>query len=347
MILAAGVGSRLDPITRSTPKPLVPIVTRPVIEHIVRLLARHGFTEIVCNTHYLAQKLEDYFATHDIPRATIRFNREAELMGTAGGLKRVQDSFDFFGDETFLVIGGDDLTDIDLTEMLRFHREKNALVTIGLSQVEDPSQFGVVVLEDDGRVARFVEKPAPGTAPSNLVNTGVYLFEPRVLAMIPSGTFYDFGNDLFPLLQQQGESFYGYETRAYWRDIGNIRELRESHDDFFRGDTGMEIGLTKKDGSYFGEGVEIAESAQVETPVVFGANTVIGANVKIGAQCVLGENVKIEDGVTLEKTIVWDNVTVGAGTHLENCIVGSNVSVSSNAGIFDATIVDPTRPKKA
>jgi mannose-1-phosphate guanylyltransferase len=345
MILAAGVGSRLDPITRSTPKPLVPVVNRPVIEHIVRLLARHGFNEIVCNTHYLAEKIEDYFASHNVPGTTLRFNREAELMGTAGGLKRVQESFAFFDEETFLVIGGDDLANIDLTEMLRFHREKGALATIGLAQVEDPSQFGVVVLEDDGKISRFVEKPAPGTAPSNLVNTGVYLFEARILDLIPSGQFYDFGKELFPLLQEQNAPFYGYETKAYWRDIGNLREYRESHEDFFGGDSGMEIGLEECGGSYIGENAQVAASAQIEAPVVIGANAKIGENVKIGARCVIGENAVVEDGVTLENTILWSGARVGTGTHLVRCVVGRDVAVSSNAGIFDATVVSPQRPQ--
>lgn len=343
MILAAGVGSRLDPLTRSVPKPMAPIVNKPVMEHIVHLLAKHGFDEVICNTHHLAAHIEDYFAKTPAAElgAQVSFNREAKLMGTAGGLKRVAQERDFFNDSgTFLVSGGDDLTSLDLTAMLRQHRDSGALATIALTRVDDPSQFGVVVLNDDNSIERFVEKPAPGTEPSNLVNTGVYLFEPAVFDLIPAEQFYDFGKELFPLLLEKGAPFYGFESDDYWRDVGNLREYRDCHDDFFTGDIALNIGLkANADGNFIGDGCSIDTSAKLEAPVVIGANTQIGANAVVSKMSVIGENCVVGANATIVHSILWDGAKIGDNTHLERSIVGYNAEISSSAGVFDAVIV--------
>lgn len=347
MILAAGVGSRLDPLTRALPKPMAPIANKPVIEHIIRLLARHGFDDIFCNTHHLASHIEDYFNARSREElgARVRFNREKELMGTAGGVKRVALEQDFFEDDTFLVSGGDDLTALDLSEMLRFHKQSGAKATIALTRVEDPSQFGVVVLdenasEEGGRIQRFVEKPARGTEPSNLVNTGVYLFEPQVLELIPSGEFYDFGKQLFPLLLERGLSFCGYETRAYWRDVGNLREYRDCHDDFFAHEIELHTGLqSDAEGNWIGAGVEIGHGARIQAPCMIGANTKIGANAIISERSVVGANCVIEDGASVAHSILWDGASVGAGTKLEKAIVGAQTRIASDGLVYDAVVV--------
>lgn len=347
MILAAGVGSRLDPLTRAVPKPMAPIANKPVIEHIIRLLARHGFDDIFCNTFHLASRIEDYFnaRSHEELGARVRFNREKELMGTAGGVKRVAQEQEFFEDETFLVSGGDDLTALDLSEMLRFHKQSGAAATIALTRVEDPSQFGVVVLEDGaseqgGRIQRFVEKPAPGTEPSNLVNTGVYLFEPQVLELIPEGEFYDFGKQLFPLLLERGLTFCGYETKSYWRDVGNLREYRDCHDDFFAREIELHTGLQPdSEGNYLGANVEIGQGARIQAPCMIGANTKIGANAIIFDRSVIGENCVIEDGASVSHSILWDGASVGAGTKLEKSIIGAQTRIASDGLVYEAVVV--------
>ena len=343
MILAAGVGSRLDPITRTTPKPMVPVVGLPVIEHIVRLLEKHGFDDIICNTHYLAEQIEDYFAHKTDLQAKVSFNREEKLLGTAGGLKRVQDERNFFSsDEPFLVVGGDDLTSVDLGAMLAQHREKGALATIALTEVEDPSQFGVVVLGDNNEIQRFVEKPKPGTAPSNLVNMGVYLFDPKILDKIPSGEFYDFGKQVFPQIQEAGEPFFGFKSREYWRDVGNLREYRDVQGDFFTGEVELYTGLTNRgDGVWLGDNVQIAPDAKLEAPCAIGANSQIGTDAQISKGSVLGKGVLIGSGAVVEQSILWDGAQIGDGAHLVRCIVGHDCSVQSNAGVFDAVIVPP------
>ena len=343
MILAAGVGSRLDPLTRNVPKPMVPIVNQPVMEHIVHLLVKHGFNEIYCNTHYLGDQIESYFNDGNSLGAQMKFNREEELMGTAGGVKRVAESTGFFApDETFLVIGGDDLTGADLGAMLKLHKAKKSTATLALTNVTDPSQFGVVVLEDGGRISRFVEKPKPGTAPSNLVNMGVYLFEPQILDLIPSGKFYDFGKELFPFLLEQKEPFYGYTTNDYWRDVGNLREYRESHDDFFENPSLFQMNVPQtQPGLWIGENCNIHPTAKIETPCVIGPNCIIGPNARICDRSVLGEGVTVGEGATVSNSILWARCTVEPETHLARCIVGFDCKVYSDAAIFDGTIVSP------
>lgn len=341
MILAAGVGSRLDPLTRSVPKPMVPVINLPVIEHIIHLLVKHGFREIYCNTHYLGDQIEKYFHSGSSQGAQIYFNREEELLGTAGGVKRVADTTDFFSsNEPFLVIGGDDLTNVDLTAMLAYHKEKKSLATLALTEVEDPSQFGVVVLEEDGHIAQFVEKPAPGTEPSNLVNMGVYLFEPEILELIPSGQFYDFGKELFPLLQEQKKPFYGFKNDAYWRDVGNLREYRDCQNDFFDDSTLFQIDLPQTSpGLWIAEDAQIHPDAKIEAPCVIGARAVIGANARITDRSVIGEDVTIGENATVSNSVLWARSSVGENTHLERCIVGLDSSIQSNAGVFDAAII--------
>jgi mannose-1-phosphate guanylyltransferase/phosphomannomutase len=343
MILAAGVGSRLDPLTRNVPKPMVPIINQPVMEHIVHLLVRHGFNEIYCNTHYLGDQIENYFHSGNSLGAQMKFNREDELMGTAGGVKRVAEETDFFsGDETFLVIGGDDLTGVDLSAMLKFHKAKNSLATLALTTVTDPSQFGVVVLEEGGRIARFVEKPKPGTAPSNLVNMGVYLFEPQILDLIPSGKFYDFGKELFPFLLEQKEPFFGYTTNDYWRDVGNLREYRECHDDFFRDPSLLNVNVPQvEEGLWIGEGVQIDPTATIEKPCVIGPHCKIGAHARVCEGSVLGEGAIVGEGATVANSVLWARSHVEPDTHLVRCIVGFDCKVYSDAAIFDGTIVSP------
>lgn len=352
MILAAGVGSRLDPLTRNVPKPMVPIVNQPVMERIVQLLVRHGFTDIVCNTHYLADQIEGYFGNGAQLGANIVYNREIELMGTAGGLKRVAEKFDFFDkDEPFLVISGDALTDVDLTALLQYHRKKKALATIGLATVSDPSQFGVVVLESrstaaGGRIKQFVEKPAPGTAPSNLVNTGIYLFEPEMLDYIPSGQFYDFGKEAFPDLLAKKKAFYGFNAGCFWRDVGNLREYRESHDDFLAGKIDTELNIPSAgDNLWIGENCQIHPTARIEAPAVIGPNCIIGANSCVVENSILGDGCIVGEGATVSHSILWARARVEPHTHLYRCLVGFDCKVYSDAAIFDATIVSPHSAK--
>ena len=238
MILAAGVGSRLDPLTRAIPKPMVPVVNRPVIEHIVLDLKKHGFDEIMVNLHYLGDVIQQGLGDGSRLGVHISYAQEDKLWGDAGSVKRSQA---FFGNETFLVVGGDDISDIDLSGLMALHREKQAASTIATTVVEDPSQFGIVVTDEDGRITRFLEKPKGGDVFSNTANTGVYVFEPDVFDLIPPDTFWGFGNNVFPSLLAADRPLYGFATTSYWKDVGNLQVYRQTNFDALAGLVDLDI----------------------------------------------------------------------------------------------------------
>ena len=341
MILAAGVGSRLDPLTRAIPKPMVPIVNRPVIEHIVHDLKKHGFTEIRINLHYLGDVIQEYLGDGSKFGVKISYSQEDKLWGDAGSVKRSQD---FFGSETFMVVGGDDISDINLSEVVAFHKSKKATSTITLTAVDDPSQFGIVITEEDGRISRFLEKPKGEDVFSNTANTGVYLFEPEVFDLIPADTFYGFGNDVFPQLLAAGKPLYGFLSDAFWKDVGNLQVYRQTNFEALAGKVALEFPMPEvRPGVWIGEGTNIDPSAEIGTPVAIGSHVTIGAGAKIGENTIIGDGSIIEAGCTLRETILWEGAHVSAGTQLERCVVGKNASVSSNVAIFDANIMDPAR----
>ncbi|MDH7569396.1 MAG: NDP-sugar synthase [Armatimonadota bacterium] len=338
MILAAGVGSRLDPLTRSVPKPMVPVVNRPVVEHLVELLVRYGCSLVVMNTHYLAEQIEGYFGDGERYGTRILFSREEHLMGTAGGVKRVAQYFD----ETFVVIGGDDLTDVNLADMMDFHRSHKALVTIGLSVVDDPSQFGVVLLGENNRVTRFVEKPGRGEVFSNKVNAQIYILEPRVLDLIPEGVPYDFGKQLFPMLLREGYPVYGYEMRGYWCDIGSLSQYRRANLDALTGVAPLSFGVPEVNtGLWVGENARVAPNAEIGRPVVLGPGCVIESGARVLENSILGPGCIVEEGAVIRHSILWEGAEVQHGTVLERCVVGRNCRVKSNAAIFDGIVVSP------
>lgn len=341
MILAAGVGSRLDPLTRRLPKPMVPIINKPVIEHIVELLKKHGFNEIMMNLFHLGDCIREHFGDGSKWGVKIYYSQEKELMGTAGGVKCVSSFFD----DTFVVIGGDDLADFDLTGLVEFHKEKQALSTIALSKVDDPSQFGIVLLNEDGKITRFLEKPKEADAFSNTANTGVYLFEPGVLDLIPEKTFYDFGKQLFPKLLELNQPFYGYLMQdSYWSDVGNIESYRETQYDALSGKVEFGFPVEKrKDGLWIGEGVEIHPTAKIGTPVLIGNNCRIEAGAKVLENSILGDGCTVEEGAVLRGATLWEGATVMRGTWLDRCVVGFDCHVKSNAAVFDGIIVSPHR----
>ncbi len=342
MILAAGVGSRLDPLTRNVPKPLVPIINRPVMEYLIELLKKHGFTEIMVNLHYLGDRIEQHFGDGSKWNVKIHWSREDKLWGDAGSLKRVEE---FFKDDTFIVIGGDDLTDMDLTRVLHTHREKGALATIALSLVDDPSEYGIVLMNEESRITRFLEKPKGEVIFSNTANTGVYIFQPEIFELIPGGAFYLFGKQVFPLLLEQRLPLYGHLTAAYWKDVGNLKVYQQTQKDVLEGrvDTVIPMKEVKKY-VWIGENAQIDDTAEIGYPVAIGNNVKIHAGAKILENSVIGDNCLIEEGASVQDSILWEGAVVMRGTHLERCVVGKDCKVMTNAAIFDGIIVDPQRP---
>jgi mannose-1-phosphate guanylyltransferase/phosphomannomutase len=340
MVLAAGVGSRLDPLTRTTPKPMVPILNKPVIEHIVALLRRHDFREILINLYYLGDRIKDYLGDGSRFGVQITYAEEDQLWGDAGSIKRSEEFFD----DTFLVVGGDDLSDLDLTRLVKTHREKHALATIALSLVDDPSEYGIVLLNERGRITRFLEKPKGEVIFSNTANTGVYVFEPEVLEMIPRGTTYGLGRDLFPLLLSQKKPIYGHLTSSYWRDVGNLEQYRQAHYDCLEGRVRMEIALHEvRKFVWIGDDVEIDPTAEIGYPVAIGNHCRVGPGAKVGEHSVMGDYCILQANASIRQSILWDGATVGEQTVLERCVVGNGCHVMSNAAVFNGVVVSPHR----
>jgi NDP-sugar pyrophosphorylase family protein len=341
MILAAGVGSRLDPLTRNIPKPMVPIVNKPVMEHIVEMLAKNGFKDIMVNVHYLGDQIQSYFGNGKKWGVKISYSVEDQLWGDAGSVKRCES---FFDEDTFIVVGGDDLADLDLTRLIRFHKDRKAMATIALSLVDDPSEYGIALLNDRGRITRFLEKPKGEVMFSNSANTGVYVFDRQVLELVPKATPYGFGKDLLPLLLEQRTRFYGYLTSSYWKDVGNLRQYQDAHRDALDGRADVKLPVPEvKKYVWMGENVEIDPSAEVGYPVVIGNNCRIEKGARVLEYSVLADDCVIEEGAVVKQSVLWPGACVMRNTNLQRCVVGEQCRVKSNAAVFDGVIVDPIR----
>jgi NDP-sugar pyrophosphorylase family protein len=323
MILAAGLGTRLRPLTNVVSKPMVQMANRPCMEHAVRLLAKYGVTDIVVNLHYLPEIIQDHFGDGSTFGVNITYSYEKELMGTAGGFKRVQD---FFGDEAALIISGDALTDINLDAFYRFHKENGGIATLALKQVADPTQYGVVVREGN-RVLRFQEKPKKEEAISNLANTGIYLFDPAIFNHIPAKTFYDFGKQVFPELLEKGEAMYGYKMQEYWCDVGDLTVYREAHYDMLTGVVSVELPGKQIGNIYLGDHVSIHPDTTIVGPVLFGNNCTIKKGARIYGPSILGDNTSIGEDVVIKRGILWNNVTIEKETDLADSIIACDCHI--------------------
>ncbi len=350
MVMAAGVGSRLEPLTVNVPKPMVPVATRPAMEHILALLGRHGVTEVVANLWYLPGSIESYFGDGSGFGVSLHYSREEELRGTAGGVLAARAlllgdnagaaTAATRGDGTFLLIAGDALTDADLTRLLEFHREKGALATIGLKPVADPSRFGVVVTTGDGRILAFQEKPRPGEARSNLANTMIYVFEPEIFDYIPGEGAPDFGRDIFPRLVREGVPFYGLAMDEYWCDIGTLSQYRLAHRDVLSGAVGIDIpGAENPRAVWVGEGAEIHPTATLWAPVLIGRGARVSRGVSVGPYSVIGDNCVVDEGASIFQGVIWNNTHVGRGVKLEDCVVGSDCYLKTGSSLGEGVVL--------
>ena len=312
MLLAAGLGTRLRPLTYELPKPMVPILGRPVMEHIMRLLARHGFDEVIANLHYFPDLIRNRFGDGSDYGLRLTYSYEPELMGTAGGVRNARDHF---GGETFLIISGDALTDIDLTALWEAHKRKGGIATLALKRVDDPREFGVVIVGEDGRIQGFQEKPDPSEALSNLGNCGIYVFEPEIFDYFPEQDFVDWAMDVFPKLLEEDVSFYGHEFPDYWNDVGSLDEYRQGNFDALEGRVRVDMPGSAN-------GRNVSPDAQVDGPVFIGEGCEIAAGVRITGPVVIGEGSRIGENAALRDTIVWPRTDVDPGTVLIGAVAG-------------------------
>jgi mannose-1-phosphate guanylyltransferase len=302
MIMAAGIGTRLRPVTDLMPKPMVPIVNRPALHHILRLLAKHGFAEVVINLHHLPDAITDYFGDGASIGMQLSYSYETELLGTAGGVKN---NAAFLGGGTFLVMSGDAVTDIDLPALLASHRRHGSIATMAVKQVSDPSLYGVVVTDTAGRVTGFQEKPRREDALSDLCNCGIYVFEPEILSLIPEGRFDDFGRRLFPDLLREQVPFHAYALSEYWNDVGNLTEYLRSNGDALAGRVAVEIpGNETAPNIWVEEGAEIHPSARLQPPLSLGQGCSIGRDAVIEGPAVVGAGSVIGEEAHLARVAV-------------------------------------------
>src|SRR6266540_171768 len=275
VIMAGGFGTRIQPLTCNMPKPMIPLMNRPIMLHIVELLKKHHITDLVMLLYHQPMQIKNFFRDGTDFGVKITYVTPLEDMGTAGAVKRAEK----YLDQRFLIISGDLLTDFNLKKIIDFHEDNKAMATITLTPVKDPLQFGVVVTDKGKRVTQFLEKPGWGEVISDTVNTGIYVLEPEVLNYIPEGESFDFSQDLFPLLLKKGEPLFGYPVKGYWCDIGNTDSYREAHHDLFRGKINLKIDEPKRDlvGKDLRVGVDVKlnEAAAVDGTVVIGDNSQI------------------------------------------------------------------------
>ncbi len=338
MVMAAGAGTRLHPLTASVPKPMVPIANRPVLEYTIENLKRHGITEIILNLHNHPELIRKYFGTGSAWGVQVHYSHEPKLLGTAGGVKNVSS---FLKGGTFLVMSGDGLTDIHLTKLLAFHRARRATGTIALKPVDVRFEYGVTMTNPQGRITRFIEKPKWSDVFSNQVNTGIYVFEPSVLSKIPSGKAYDFGHELWPKLLKERARIYGQVIDTYWCDVGNLSEYRRAQRDVLDGKIRLPFaGRQVRPRIWVGEGTVIDRGVAIEPPCLIGKNGRIGRGSRIGAYTVIGDDAKIGARATLRQTILWNNVRVGSGVTLENCIIGHHAQVTENISVHEGAIIN-------
>lgn len=334
MILAGGLSTRLYPLTKQVPKPLVPVAGVPNAVHLINYLKSYGYDEIAINVHYLADAILKTLGDGSAYGVRLEYLHEPVLMGSAGAVKPLEH---FFGDENFVVVGCDDLTNVPLDRLMKMHEATNAVATIGLVERPKVDQYGVVVVDEGGRITGFQEKPAPGTERSNLVNTGIYAFSAEIFTRIPAGEFYDFGKQVFPELLADGKAFYGFDARdAYWCDIGTPDEYRRASADVVNGRFRMPgIRSNGTDPS-----ASVDRSAIVDENVWIGARARIGANARIAGPSVIGDDVVVEPGAVLERSIVWEGSTIGEGATLRDSIVGKAFRVSPRVALDDAVVAN-------
>lgn len=330
MIMAAGKGTRLRPITDLIPKPMAPIVNRPALFHIISLLRRHGITEIIMNLHHLADSITDYFGDGTEMGVAISYSHEPQLLGTAGGVKNNQA---FLDGDTFLVMSGDSLTDIDLTGLVAAHKRNGSIATLAVKEVSDPSQYGVVVTNDDGLVVGFQEKPSREEARSRLCNCGIYVFEPEIFDHIPAGEFDDFGTRLLPDLLRQNIPFHAEAIDEYWNDVGNLTEFVKGNGDALAGEVRLEMpGSEVRPGIWMEDGLSPDDSVRIEPPVVVGKGCRIEKGAVIEGPSIIGTGSVIEQDCHIVGGIVLPNSLVPAGSVLVNGVLGRRVADTLGSG---------------
>lgn len=336
IIMAGGEGSRLRPLTCDLPKPMVPVMNRPVMTYSIELLKKYGITEIGATLQYLPQAIQGYFGDGSEYGVHLHYFIEESPLGTAGSVKNAGD----FLDETFIVISGDALTDINLKRAVDFHKSHGSKATLVLKRVEVPLEYGVVVTDEDGRISRFLEKPNWGEVFSDTVNTGIYILEPEVLNYFEAGVKFDFSQDLFPMLQKDNQPMFGYISNEYWCDIGNAQTYLTAHYDMLSGRIHTPIpGHYLAEGIWTGEKVQIDEGARIEGPCYIGHYTRIRKDAYIGPYSVIGAHCDIEPRASVKRSVLWNHVLLGRDAHVRGAAICNQVELKEKTAVYEGAVI--------
>jgi mannose-1-phosphate guanylyltransferase/phosphomannomutase len=334
--MAGGEGTRLRPLTSNQPKPMVSIVGKPCMEHIVELLKQHGFEDIIVTVAFLPQAIRSYFGGGESLGVDISYSVEESPLGTAGSVRLAAGRLD----DTFLVISGDALCDVDLTKLVEYHREKKASVTIGLKSVDNPLEFGIVVTDDEGKIERFLEKPSWGQVFSDTINTGIYVLEPEVLRHIPADRPFDFSKELFPLLLEMGRPMYGYVMDGYWQDIGNLDQYRQANFDALDESVRLNIaGIRIRGNVWVGEGVDLDDLDAIEGPAFLGNYCRIASEASVGPYSVLGTSVTLRERARTSRSIVDASTSIGRSTMVEGAIIGRSCDLRAHVRVHEGVAI--------
>ncbi|HEY9721692.1 MAG TPA: NDP-sugar synthase [Oscillatoriaceae cyanobacterium] len=329
VIIAGGSGTRLRPLTYNTPKPMVPLFGKPFLQYQIELLKRHGVNEIIINLHYLSGVIREYFGDGSELGVKIHYSLEEKPLGTAGAVKLAEEYFD---DEPLVVFNGDILTDLDLSALLAAHRENKARATITMIRVSDPTSYGLIFTEEDGRVTRFVEKPSWDEATVDTVNAGIYVLDPSVFRYVPRNEAYSFERGLFPLLLQLNEKVFGHTTNAYWLDIGSPQKYLQAHTDILMDRVQVELPAERREGNvWVGQNVDIDPSAEIRGPVYLGDGAKVRKRARLREFTILGPGVTVDDKAVLEHVLVGEGSEIGEEAHLSKCIIGQRCRVGASA----------------
>ncbi|MBN1348792.1 NTP transferase domain-containing protein [candidate division KSB1 bacterium] len=334
VIMAGGFGTRLKPLTCNIPKPMVPVMNRPMMEHIILLLKEHGITDLVSLLFHQPDTITNYFGGGESTGTNLKYLLNTEDYGTAGSVKKAESHLN----ERFLVISGDLLTDIDLSQAIQFHIDRQAKATIILTRVKNPLEYGIVMADQSGRITRFLEKPSWGQVFSDTINSGLYILEPEVLDFIPPATNFDFSKDLFPILLDQNQSLYGYIASGYWKDVGNLTEYQLAHRDCLAGNMKIRLQGKRNGNAWIGEETVIGKNVSFEGHVVIGPKCVIGNDVTL-CDTVIGDRCRIDEASHLINSVLWNNVELGKRVRLNNDVVASKTSIHTDSYISEHVFI--------
>jgi len=340
VILAGGEGTRLRPLTYGTPKSMVPVLNRPFLEHIITYLRNYRINDVTLALSYRPEVTRNYFGDGSNLGIQLHYTVEDNPLGTAGAVKNAEQ----YLDNTFAVLNGDIFTELNIADMLAFHRSKGAKATIALTWVDNPCAFGIVETDNDNKVRRFVEKPSPSQVTTNWINAGIYLLEPAVLKHVPTNAHYTFEKGLFPLLLELGEPVYSYPFSGYWLDMGTPEKyLRLNCDRLLLKAKSALINGLSRDGVCCDKDVIIHPSAKIAGPAIIGSKCQIDQKAYIKGPVVIGPDCYIGDSASLEVAVLWAGVNIGAGVSVKQCIVGTNTKIETSEQVISGVVTSSHR----